>query len=515
MFYINNKKVKEWIVKGEGNDQFLHRVRSAMMDNREFYSGNSSYSEFVDIKVYYKGSRIKTTPQFVRKTELSSTTITVSLRSEYNLKVLSSFSSDIVNFSGTANQNPTFQLASTVTSSTFIVYLVPESNIVSTGSYSILLDDSNFSTVSSTDQYAEAAFDNAGMYVRDSSGAYSLQKLYSIRAFPSEPNDPNNAGYIDFIVSNPPEVPTTVNAEGVHIGYLPQATADYMGFTAEENPNGVMKETPDYWGWGCWADNEQWLWSDAELCEIFSMDLDYIKAEDSLDTLITSSSLSMVSTFHWGIYDLDSSIIESCSGNIQDEGTRFMDAWLFDSDGQEILSPLISLQETSLSQKLMEQIGSPQGTVTLIVPYSQPAAEGSMSNLYNILQQQGLITDIRSYADNFFNIAYALPEAERINGIFTTNITTTDGYGYLYIGETLDHGIECATAATPVQIDFSSSSCIYVGARKDNTTLSVHFESSVSSDIFSSIHFNNYKLIPFIAPGGGASTDGTINLNDN
>lgn len=518
MFYINNKKVKEWIVKGEGNDQFLHRVRSAMIDNREFYSGTSSGSEFVDIKVYYKGSRIKTTPQFVRKTELSSTTITVSLRSEYNLKVLSSFSSDIVNFSGTANQNPTFQLASTVTSSTFIVYLVPESNIVSTGSYSVLLDDSNFSSVSSTDQYAEAAFDNAGMYVRDSSGVYSLQKLYSIRAFPSEPNDPNNAGYIDFIVSNPPEVPTTVNAEGVHIGYLPQATADYMGFTAEENPNGVMKETPDYWGWGCWADNEQWLWSDAELCEIFSMDSDCIKAEDSLDTLIFSSSLSMVSTFHWGIYDFDVYVMQSIGGNLQDNNTRFEDAWIFESDSQGLQSDLISLQGTSLSQRFGEYFSNPQHTVTLIVPYSQPAfdGQGSMSNLYDILLQQGLVTDIRSYADNFFNITNALPVDALISGTFTTNINTTDGYGYLYIGETLDN-IQCATANNPIQIDFSNSSCIYVGARKDNTTLSVHFDSSVSSDIFSSMYFNRYKLIPFIvnSGSGGADTDGTINLNDN
>lgn len=507
MFYINNKKVKEWIVKGEGNDQFLHRVRSATIDNREFYYDDVSDSDFVDVKVYYKGSRIKTTPQFVRKTQLSSTTITVDLRSEYKLKVLSSISSDVTDFTGTANANPSFKLASTVTSSTVIVYLVPESNIVSTGFYSCILDDTNFTSVSGSDTYAECTFDNAMMYMRDYTGVYSLHKVCSVRAFPRDTIDTGsheNVGYVDFVVVDPPETRTVVNSAGLHFGYLPQQTAEALGFSSEQSPNGISKDSPDYWGWGCWT-HDQWFWSDSELSELFSADTDYVRAEDTLDMFMGSTSLTLYHTLHWGIYDLDGSIIES-SGYIEDGNTKFIDAWVFDHDGNSLLSSLYPLTETTLST-YTAAYPSPQGTLTLFVPFSQPALEGDMAYLYNCLLQQGLTTDIRSHADNFFNITNNLPEP--ISGNYTTNITATDGY--LYVGETLDN-VQCATADNTIQVD-SSNKCIYVGARKKDSTLNVTFDSDVNSDIFSSLYFNYYKLIPFIAnEGNSTSSDGTINI---
>ena len=138
MFYINNKKVKEWIVMGEGNDQFLHRVRSAVMDNREFYS-KSSDSEFVDIKVYHGGQRIKTSPQFVKKTELSSTIIRVQLLVDYNLMVLNASKSNVVDFSGASGSNPTFKLDPSTTASTVYVYLREASPLRNTYSYSLII----------------------------------------------------------------------------------------------------------------------------------------------------------------------------------------------------------------------------------------------------------------------------------------------------------------------------------------------------------------------------------------
>ena len=508
MFYFQNKKVKEWIVRGSGNDTFLHRVKSATIDNREFYYDDVTDSEFVDVKVYYKGSRIKTTPQFVRKNQLSSTTITVDLRSEYTLKVLSSISSDVTNFSGTANQNPSFKLASTITSSTVIIYLVPESNIVSTGFYSCMLEDTNFTNVSGSDVYSECVFDNAMMYMRDYTGAYSLHKVCSIRAFPRNSIDTGsyeNVGYVDFIVVDPPETGTVVNSEGLHFGYLPQQTAEAMGFSSEQNPNGTSKDSPDYWGWGCWT-QDQWFWSDAELCEIFSADTDYVRAEDTLDTLVSSTSLSLVDTLHWGIYTLDGSIIESSEGRIEDGHTKFMEAWIFDHDGESLLSPLFHLTDGYLTDYTIAN-PPPQGIVTLFVPFSQPSIGGSMTYFYDCLLQQGLITDIRTYADNFFNITDVLPES--ISGTFTTNISAPDGY--MYVAETLDQ-VQPASSENGVTVD-STNKCIYVGARKKDSTLTVTFDSSVNSDIFNSMYFNYYKLIPFIANEGSATyTDGTINL---
>lgn len=126
MYYINNKKVKEMLKKG--SDGFLHRVSYGYLGgNKKFYGQDLSFeSPLVDVHVYYEGERINTLPQFIKRSELSTTTITVQQTFSNNLKVSSPNSSGVINFSGSKGSRPTFKLnPSTIGSKTNInIYLL-------------------------------------------------------------------------------------------------------------------------------------------------------------------------------------------------------------------------------------------------------------------------------------------------------------------------------------------------------------------------------------------------------
>ena len=84
MYYVNGKQVKEMLMKG--SDGFLHRTASGYLsNNRKFYSKDTSYeSPLVDVHVYYEGKRLLTNPQFIKRSDLRSTTITVQSTFQYN-----------------------------------------------------------------------------------------------------------------------------------------------------------------------------------------------------------------------------------------------------------------------------------------------------------------------------------------------------------------------------------------------------------------------------------------------
>jgi len=430
MFYINNKKVKEWIVKGEGNDQFLHRVRSALLDYREFYSSSSSDSEFVDIKVYHEGNRIKTSPQFVRKIDLSSTTITVQLNVDYALKVSNASRCGVIDFSGTANQQPTFKLDPSTTASTVYIYLTEGSSWRNTNLYSMILSDVNYSSIATSSIGKDCGFDNAQVYVRSSSSYYNC--ALGGLAILGTANHPEDA-YLMYNLIDTPDISDVFNGSSslVRFGYLPQSTAEIMGFSSDANPNGVSKESTDYWGWGCWIEDEQWLWSDAELAEIFSTDGNMIIAGSNWKSIIKLAGLSYGDTLHWGIYDLDSSIIESFGGGAQLPDAIFTDGWIFDHDDSNMLSDVYSLKGCTLSDVLNNQLPSPQGTVTLIVPFSQVSTGvDSMSDLYTMLINTALLTyDFSTLVDQFFNSSPAFEFAELISGEYSTNVADS---GFMY-----------------------------------------------------------------------------------
>ena len=517
MFYINNKKVKEWIVKGEGNDQFLHRVRSAKINNREFYSGNSSDSEFVDVRVYYEGQRIKTTPQLVRKTQLSSTTIRVNVTSPYTIMALGGNASNLVDFTGTAEANPTFKIDPSVTQSTFTVYLKKASNWLDTHSYSLQVSDYNFSSISSSGIGKDCGFENAAVYVMNGS-SYSICSLAGVSI--CEPANHAGYGYIKLNLINPPDV--GYNSALVHFGYLPEETAAAMGFTNEENPNGISKSSPDYWGWGCWVENEQWLWSDDELREIFSSTGDTIRACD-WDTLLEASTLSCDDVFHWGVYDLDGSIIESEGGSISfTSNPTFKAGWIFDHDDTGLLSDVMSLEGADLSS-VLNQIGSPQGTITLIIPFSQPTgdsgSDNTMSGLFLEMYNRSFITSTTyEYAEQNFGSTRLFTDT--ITGVYSTNISVSDGYLYC-CSQFGAVSTEIASPDNVVSLDVGiDTSVIYVGARGTNCKLSVDINNGAPSkmnEMISSEYFTYYKLIPFISNQGDGAfpSDGLIKLTNN
>lgn len=517
MFYINNKKVKEWIVRGVGDDTFLHRVSRGIINNQDFYGGNSSDSQFVDIKVYHEGKRVKTTPQLVPKTELSSTTITVQLNVDYALKVSNASRVGVIDFSGTANQQPTFKLDSSTTASTVYIYLTESSYWRNTNLYSMILSDTNYSSIAKSSIGKDCGFDNAQVYVRNSSSYYNC--VLGGLAILGTANHPDDA-YLMYNLIDPPDLSDVFSGSSslIRFGYLPQSTAEAMGFSPENNPNGYSKESTDYWGWGCWIEDEQWLWSDAELAEIFSTDGNMITATNDWKSIIKLAGLSYGDTLHWGIYDLDSSIIESFGGCVQLPDAIFTDGWIFDHDDSSMLSDVYSLKGMSLSSVLNNYLPSPQGTVTLIVPFSQVSTGGdSMSDLYTQLVNTSLLTsDFSTYVDQFFNSSPAFEFAELIHGEYSTNVADS---GYMYCCNPFGNGsIDVATSSNSLTLNVGQgNSVIYIGARSKDLTLSVTFDESVPSSVnylWSSEYLSAYKLLPFIASNssGGISSDGSINL---
>ena len=179
MYYVNGKQVKEMLMKG--NDGFLHRtLYGYLSNNRKFYSKDTAYeSPLVDVRVYCEGERLLTSPQFIKRSELSSTTITVQSTFQYNLKVSNPSASGVTDFSGTKGKRPTFKLDPTVigTKSSANVYLLkaPESSDwVDTGSYSIIFDDYSFTSIPTSAFYKDCSFEQAGVLVRDDSNNYNL-----------------------------------------------------------------------------------------------------------------------------------------------------------------------------------------------------------------------------------------------------------------------------------------------------------------------------------------------------
>lgn len=516
MFYINNKKVKEWIVKGEGNDQFLHRVRSAVMDNHEFYSGNSSNSEFVDIKVYHQGQRIKTSPQFVKKTELSSTIIRVQLLVDYSLMVLNASKSNVVDFSGASGSNPTFKLDPSTTASTVYVYLREASPLRNTYSYSLLMshDDNDPSSISTSSIGKDCGFNNAQCYVYDGS-YYSVRALGGLAII--APAGHETSAYLSYNFIDPPElsVGNSYNQAEIRFGYLPKETAEAMGFTSTENPNGEGKEATDYYGWGCWVDNEAWLWSDDELCEIFSIDGSTIEATSNWNELITLAKMLVSDTFHWGVYHLNGSNIANTT---LDPTFVFKAGFIFEHDGEHMVSEVRLLQDMPLSTVIQTYYDGTYDLI-LILPFSQTTPGHEMSDLYEqLLTSSCLVEDLPTSVDQFFNINSVVPES--IVGTMNVSVSGSVDNAYLYCGSNIQNGINVATQGNSVALTLdSSTNIIYLGNRTPSTSLTISLNDITMPDWMSGMmttaYFNYYKLIPFItSPSiGTAYTDGTIELS--
>lgn len=523
MYYVNGKQVKEMLMKG--SDGFLHRtLYGYLSNNRKFYSKDTAYeSPLVDVRVYCEGERLLTSPQFIKRSELSSTTITVQSTFQYNLKVSNPSASGVTDFSGTKGKRPTFKLDPTVigTKSSANVYLLkaPESSDwVDTGSYSIIFDDYSFTSIPTSAFHKDCSFEQAGVYVR-SSDNYNLCYVAGLSILPV-PNHETFA-YISLNLINPPEISFSGSQSLVHFGYLPKDTAEAMGFTAEENPNGESKEATDYYGWGCWADNEQWFWSDDELREIFSVGAGTI-SQMFLNTFIENSTLSYNDTWHWGVYDLDVSSLGGSASFINNP--VFSDGWIFDHDDTQMFSDIISLQNTTLADVLNANFTSPQGTITIIIPYSQQStnSNNTMGELWGELESSSILTtDIFTCAEQFFNVdtnVKPLPTDNLVTGTFETSISSASGYLYC-CGNFGSSDMLTATASNTETFNVGSdTSIVYLGTRNKNAILSLSFsDPSVPSsfiEMFNSERFSYYKLLPFITGQneGAISTDGTIGL---
>lgn len=521
MYYVNGKQVKEMLMKG--SDGFLHRtLYGYLSNNRKFYSKDTAYeSPLVDVHVYCEGERLLTSPQFIKRSELSSTTITVQSTFQYNLKVSNPSASGVTDFSGTKGKRPTFKLDPTVigTKSSANVYLLkaPESSDwVDTGSYSIIFDDYSFTSIPTSAFHKDCSFEQAGVYVRDSDN-YNLCYVAGLSILPA-PNHETFA-YISLNLINPPEISFSGSQSLVHFGYLPKDTAEAMGFTAEENPNGESKEATDYYGWGCWADNEQWFWSDDELREIFSVGGGTI-SQMFLNTFIENSTLSYNDTWHWGVYDLD--VLGGSASFINNP--VFLDGWIFDHDDTQMFSDIISLQNTTLADVLNTYFTSPQGTITMIIPYSQQTTNSNdtMGNLWGELEGNSILTtDIFTCAEQFFNVdtnVKPLPTDNLVTGTFETSISSASGYLYC-CSNFGSYDMLTATASNTATFNVGSdTSIVYLGARNKNAILSLSFsDPSVPSsliEMFNSERFSSYKLLPFITGqnDGAISMDGTIGL---
>ena len=189
-----------------------------------------------------------------------------------------------------------------------------------------------------------------------------------------------------------------------------------------------------------------------------------------------------------------------------------------------MFSDIVSLQNTTLAEVLNANFSSPQGTITMIVPYSQQSTNSvnTMGGLWGELESSSILTtDIFNCAQQFFNVdtnTKPLPTDNLVTGTFETSISSTNGYLYCCSNFGTSDMLT-ATASNVVTFNVGTdTSIVYLGARNKNAVLSLNFsDSSVSSNLiemFNSERFSYYKLLPFITGqnDGAISTDGTIGL---
>ncbi len=562
MYYVNGKQVKEMLMKG--SDGFLHRTASGYLSNRrKFYSKDSSYeSPLVDVHVYYKNNRVLTSPQFIKRSELRTTTITVEMNPTVDLKVANATQSGVTSFSGSSGRNPTFKLDPDVILSkpNANIYLLdnpsPESPWKDTGSYSIIFGDYNFSSIPESAVGMDCGFDNASVYARNGSGTYDLCAVGGLSVLSYGNN--NSAAYLNINLIDPPDVSSASSAfEGmqslIHFGYLPKDTAEIMGFNANNNPNGILKESPDYWGWGCWVDGQQWLWSDDELCEFLSLNGATISRSNNLEDIVNNTGISYGDTMHWGVYSID---VSSERLHNLNNNPKFMDGWFFarDNDANAIVSEIYSLENKTLldvADEANEYLDPGSGyntTAIMIIPYSQggqgdPGSGEYMGDLITELMSKSMISDFSTYVDQFFNINTQIVEYNsRITGTVNVQISSSVSYdyGYLYCSNNLTgSGVLVASRGNNVMGAYSQtfnigndgeSNIIYLGSRGGDPTRSSTISGMISditlsvtptfslnwfNTMIASERFRNYKLVPFISPQseGNPGDGATIELN--
>lgn len=554
MYYVNGRQVKEMLMKG--SDGFLHRTTSGYLsNNRKFYSKDASYeSPLVDVHVYYKGNRVLTTPQFIKRSELRTTTITVEMNPTVDLKVANATQSGVTSFSGNSGSNPTFKLDPDVILSkpNANVHLLdnpsPASSWVDTHSYSIIFSDYNFTSIPESAVGMDCGFDNAAVYARNSSGTYDLCAVGGLSVLSYGNN--NRAAYLNINLIDPPDVSFDGMQSLIHFGYLPKDTADTMGFNANNNPNGVSKESPDYWGWGCWVDGQQWLWSDDELCEFLSSNGVTILRSNNLEDIVNATGITYGDTLHWGVYSIN--ISSEYLTDLNNTPT-FMDGWIFarNNGTDEIVSEIYSLENKTLYDVANYDYLTPglNTTAIMIIPYSQGGqseADGGqyMGDLITELMSKSMISDFSTYVDQFFNInTQIVGYNSRITGTINVQISSSVSYnyGYLYCSNNLAGSGVLVASRGPNVTGMSSqtfdvgndgeSSIIYLGSRGGDPSSSSSTIGEMISDITLSVtpnfsldwfntmiaseRFKYYKLIPFVSPAseGNPEAGATIELN--
>ena len=486
MFYVGNKKVKEIVVKG--SDNFLHRVRAGVLNNKYFYLTNPQNSELVDVVVNYSGERTKTTPQMVKKSELGSTTIQLdNIYSEYELMVsASSPGYDCVDsFSSTSK---TLTLKPNTTKSTVTLNLVKKSNMISTHSMALKIEDNPF-----IDSYSYGSFqlENALVYARDSQGQYQQIPVTEIEVTPE---------VVEFFPTFNPNIDTQ---SSVHFGFLSKSAAESLGFSATDNPDGSSKECTDYYGWGWWTD-EAWLWSDRELQEIFSIG-DNIRVGDNWNDLLQIGD----GMFHWGIYDLDPANLYS----LDDGNEIFTKAWIVaaDPDNQQFVFDVSGRSFNDIYSSVLE--GAEFSQLQLVVPFSQP-----LPTTYESLQNFGIIQSQQEIIDNYFGTIGGI-SINAISGDYQFSLSqNNNALPYVYAGD-------FSTYVQPTYYDQGGTLAgymtysvgngfLYLGATyPEASSIDITTDTAVDTSILGDVHLG-YKLIPLITSSGTTTTNGTIGIYD-
>lgn len=488
MFYVGNKKVKEVVVKGY--DNFLHRVRAGVLNSKYFYLTNPQNSELVDVVVNYSGERTRTSPQMVKKSELSSTTIRLNdISSQYELMVsASSPGYDCVD--SFSNTSKTLKLKSTTTKSTVTLYLIKKDNMISTNSVALNIDSDPLASSS----YGSFALENACAYVTDSSGCHQLTTVDEIWVS-------HNKDYIEFYPMLDPAI-TGTNLP-THFGFLSKSKAEALGFSATENPDGSSKACSDYYGWGCWTDSA-WLWSDVELQELFSTG-DDIRVSDTWQEILPIGG----NIFHWGIYNLDLSSLDPIGST-----EVFIKAWIvakksddttqiYDVSGMSfdaIYSDIFQVDEFSDAQ--------------LVVPYSQSCGE-----TYQLLQNRSIIELQQDIVDSYFGTSNGISIDTKITGDYQFSLAQNNNqYPYVYAGDFSNTVLPTfydqggyLTGPTTYSV---SNGVLYIGATyPEATSLDITTVTTVDTAVLGAVSLG-YKLIPLITSSGPTQTNGMIEIVD-
>lgn len=488
MFYINNKKVKEIVVKG--SDNFLHRVRAGVLNNKYFYQTNPQNSELVDVVVNYSGERTRTSPQMIKKSELSSTTISLNdIPSEYELMVSASSPGYecVDSFSSTSK---TLTLKPDTTKSTVTLNLVRKSNKISTDSLALVIFEDPF-----VNNYSRGSFEleNAFVYARDYNGQYQQVPVTEIQV------SPETVEFFPMLSTSH----TSIDNKDTHFGFLSKAGAESLGFSESENPEGV-DECSDYYGWGCWTD-DGWLWSDLELQEIFSEN-DVIRVGDTWNDFINISS----NILHWGIYDLDLTNIENTE-SIHVEET-FDKAWivLLDSSGSTMIEDVSRKSWDTICSDLFGNQQFEQAQ--LIVPFSQACGQ-----TYTQLQYYGVIQTQQDVVGSYFGTTGGISIPTTISGDYQFSLDRNmNQYPYVYAGDFsnyvnptyYDHG---GTLSGHMTYSVGNG-FLYLGAKfPEASSIDIATNTTVDTTVLSAVHLG-YKLIPFITIDGSINVAGTINL---